>query len=387
MTTQKNIVYVNFTPYENAGKILNYLTHQFRTVLVFSFKFHSVTTHKHSDVLTIYHKGKKKAQHSLIHAPVLSTLTFFLLPVRSLLICAQIIFYLLRLRKIYGPYHIYFTVNAFTAYIGNILRSLGLVQKTVFWVWDYYPLNHKNPIVRSMRWLYWQFDKPASTQADKTVFLNRRLELLRKQMGILPHDAHYPVIPIGTNPNKPTAAKSGPVLKLVFFGVIKRSQGLDLVFSQNQELSLYYKRIELHIIGNGPDKRHYQHVARNSTYKTHFYGYLKDDNTVMRIISACHIGVAPYVPEESNVSFYSDPSKIKAYLSVGVPVITTNVFTFSKEIAKTKSGIIINYFDPHTFISAITKIMSQLPIYQHNAYLLSHKYTYGKLYPKLFSGV
>ena len=387
MKKYKTIVYVNFAPYENAGKILDYLTSRFDTVLAFSFKFHSVTRHRYSDLLTVYTNGRKIKEYPLIHAPVLSTLTFFLLPLRSLLICIQIIYYLLRLRSIYAPYHIYFTVNAFTAYIGNVLRSYGVVQKAIFWVWDYYPPNHKNHIVRMMRWIYWQFDKHAGLMADKTVFLNDRLVTLRKDIHILPQDKSYPIVPIGTDPVNYILPKFRLPLKLVFFGVVKKSHGLDLVFDNDKELCRLFGETELHVIGGGPDFTHYRKRAIHSPLKTHFYGYVKKENTIRNIISKCHIGLAPYVPEESNVSYYSDPSKIKAYLSLGVPVITTNVFTFSKKISKSKSGVVINFYHPIEYISAVQTIVNNFSRYQKNAFSLSKQYLYTRIYPELFSDV
>ena len=136
------IIYVNFSPYENSGYILDYLLSKFPVVLLFSFQFYTLQKSQHKDSLLIYKNGKIIRRYRLFHAPITSSLTFFLLPVRSLTILTQILFYTYVLQKTYGPYDIYFTVNAFTAWVGNILKKCGLVQKTVFWVWDYYPPIH-----------------------------------------------------------------------------------------------------------------------------------------------------------------------------------------------------------------------------------------------------
>ena len=382
-----SIIYINFAPYENAGKILDYLLANFSTVLLYSFRFHNITDPDHSDLLTVYRNSKPVKQYKLLHTPVASTMTFYVLPLRSFFIMLQVLFYTLYLRSEYGPYDIYFTVNAYTAWIGNILRKIHVVRKTVFWIWDYYPPVHKHIIVRLMRWIYWQFDKPASLDATKVVFLNERLEILRKKLGVLPKNKEYSVVPIGTDPSKPSTARKGKILRFVFFGVVKQSQGLDLIFSQAGEIIKKHKHVELHIIGNGPDKNHYQQIAKTSPYKTTFYGYLKNNKDIQKIIGSCHIGLAPYVPEESNVSYYSDPSKIKAYLSLGVPVITTDVFTFSSEITKSKAGVVIDYFKPEQFVHAVSDITKGLSSFRKASYKLGNKYYYKNIYPQLFTGV
>lgn len=381
---QQAIIYVNFAPYENAGKILDYILSTYRTVLLFSFNFHHLGINQKPSTLSIYRNGKIAGHYPLFQTPTAPQLAFILLPIRSLVIFLQMIFHTVRLRKKYGPYGIYFTVNAFTAWSGNVLRSLGIVKKTIFWVWDYYPPVHKSKITMFMRWLYWLFDKPASLQADKTVFLNKRLEDLRKTIGALPKTANYPVIPIGTNPLKRSHRKYS-ALSLVFLGVLKKSQGLDLLFDADKELHRLFPDLTVHIIGGGPDGAHFAKRAKRAHFRTVFHGYIQDDTKVDTIMSKCHIGLAPYIPEESNVSYYSDPSKIKKYIGLGLPVITTNVFDFSKEISRNHAGIIIQYFDKKSFMPAIQHITAHYKDYCNGASRLAKKYYYKKIYPDLFT--
>jgi len=95
------------------------------------------------------------------------------------------------------------------------------------------------------------------------------------------------------------------------------------------------------------------------------------------------IGIAPYVIEESNVSFYTDPSKIKSYLALSIPVIITKIF-FSEEVRKNHAGIIINHDNPKEFVTAITKLLNNYSFYQKNALSLAKKYYYKKIYSHLF---
>jgi glycosyltransferase involved in cell wall biosynthesis len=387
MTPPKNIIYVNFAPYENAGNILNYLLEHFSTVISFTFNFHRISSNQKQSRLCVYRQKKILYECRLFQTPINASVAFILLPIRSLVIFAQLLFHLIRLREKFGPYSVYFTVNAFTAWAGNILRSSGLVQKTIFWVWDYYPPIHDDAVVRFMRFLYWQFDIPATKQADRAVFLNKRLIDLRKTLGILPENVSYPVVGIGTSPVPKIRKKTMQPVALAFIGVVKKSQGLDLVYKSAALLAKQFPGITLHIIGGGPDLAHYRKLASSSKLRTVFHGYIENNNQVNTILKGCHIGIAPYVPDKTNVTYYSDPSKIKRYIEVGLPVITTNVFDFSKEISQSHAGIVIPY-KSKAFVQAVLSIIQTYSLYEKNSLILAkrHRYmvTYASLFPKHF---
>lgn len=384
---ERSIVYVNFSPYENAGNILDYLRETFDLVVMFSFRFHNISHDQNADTITVFKRGNAVFRHHLFTAPVVSTMTFFLLPLRSFIILTQICFYCIKLRYKYGIFDIYFTVNGYTAWVGNLLRNLGIIRKTVFWVWDYYPPSHKDFIVRTMRSLYWLFDGPAGKNSDKTVFLNKRLERLRKDAGLLPRRKIYQVVPIGTNPIRSIPKRSRSALKLVFFGVLKVSQGLDIVLQNGQEISDTFPNAELHVIGDGPDKAYFQSLAGRSPLNTKFYGYLPDEQNIKEVIAACDIGLAPYMPDVSNVSYYTDPSKIKMYLSAGIPTVMTDFLSFSAEIRASRAGIVLKNAAGKELIAAIHAITRRMPAYKKAALALAKRYEYRTIYAKLLTDV
>jgi glycosyltransferase involved in cell wall biosynthesis len=383
MTSRTNIVYVNFAPYENAGNILDYLLEHFSTVISFTFNFHKISEGQHQSKLCIYKNKRAIYECRLFQTPTNASVAFILLPIRSVVIFAQLLFHLIRLRNTYSPYEIFFTVNAFTAWSGNILRSLGIVQKTIFWVWDYYPPVHDDAVVRFMRFLYWQFDIPATKQTNHVVFLNKRLVDLRKTLGILPKNVSYPVVGIGTNPISKIQRKQMQPVKLAFIGVVKKSQGLDLVYKSADLLAKQYPGITLHIIGGGPDIAQYRKLASSSPLKTVFHGFIQQNHRVNAILQRCHIGIAPYIPDKENIIYYTDPSKIKRYIEVGLPVITTNVFDFSKEITRSHAGIVIPY-NSKSFIKSIYIIFKHYKQYSENSRTLAMQFDYKKYYTEMF---
>ncbi len=388
MTNNKksqSIIYVNFSPYENAGRILDYLQDTFKYVFLFSFNFHKLGRTKRSNKIYIF-QGKKIVQKfNLYQIPVPLRLVFLLLPIRSILIFIQILLYSSYLKNRYSQINYYFTVNAFTAWIGQVIKRFGLVKNTVFWVWDYYPPLNDDKIIMFMRKIYWQFDK-ISSNSDRLIFLNKRLKELREKAGILEANKNSSIIPIGTEIKFSGKRPAKNSVTLCFIGVLKKSQGLDLVFQNLPKLQKLYPGLKIEIIGSGPDEDYFKKLAKESSIKINFYGFLDESQNkkISKIFLNSSIGIATYVPGKSNVSYYGDPSKIKMYLGFGLPVITTNAFAFSEEIKNTKSGIIINYHKKGELIGAINKINNNYLFYQDNARKLAKKYFYKKLYRPMF---
>lgn len=378
----KTIIYVNYSPYENSGKILTFLLDNFENVYLFSLGFYSLKNKKKYNKLLIYQKGNLKKEHTLLQIPMPVKLFFILLPFRSIITLAQIIFYSLWLRSRYGNIELYFTVNAFTAWIGSILKKMHIVDKTIFWVWDYYPPIHENKIIMLMRYIYWQFDK-ISSYSNRVAFVNSRLLDLRKDIGIYQITAKHPIVPIGTDKLSYKQNKNFQTLTFGFIGVLKKSQGFDIVFKNADALSKKFSDVSYEVIGSGPDEEYFKKIAKKYSIKTTFYGYLEGES-FNDVLKKCTIGIATYIPDASNVSHYGDPGKIKRYLSLGIPVIATNVLEFSKEIKKSKAGIIIDYNNPGAFIDAVNNIMTEYAEYSKNAYKLSQKYYYKKIYPQMF---
>jgi len=228
--------------------------------------------------------------------------------------------------------------------------------------------------------MYWLFDKPASIYADRTIFLNKRLYTLRKKLGIYPKNT-FRFVGIGTHIIKMEHKSS---YSLLFIGVLKKSQGLELVLRNTDRLARAFPAINVHIIGSGPDENFFKKLARTSEIPIYFHGLMDVfSSETKHIIAKTSIGIAPYKPERGNVSYYGDPSKIKNYIGYGLPVITTNVFEFAKEIKLQKSGIIIPY-DIGSFIRALRNIHAEYNSFSSNSKKMAARYNYMHHYDALF---
>lgn len=383
MQTNRSIIYINYSPYENSGKILDFILDNFDQVFLLALGFHDIKKKTRLNQLLVYSKRKLIKEYSLFRFPSTKHLMFFLLPLTSLINLIQILFYAYLLKKQYGKIGVYFTVNGFTAWIGSIAKKLGLVGKTVFWVWDYYPPFHEDKVIMLMRYIYLFFDK-VGLRSDKVVFINNKILNLRKSTGILPEGKHFSVVPIGTDAFSDIAQKNSKNPIFGFIGVIKKSQGLSEVFNSADYIVRKFPNAKFEIIGSGPDEEYFKSIAVDSPLSTTFHGYLEGES-FKSVLKKCTIGVATYLPDSSNVSHFGDPGKIKIYLSLGLPVIATDIFEFSREIERNKAGAIVKSGNPEEFVKAIEKIMSDYKNYQTNALNLAKKFYYKKIYPEIFN--
>lgn len=382
MRIQKGIIYANFAPYDNAGNILDFLVDNFLFVAHFSFQFHNLSNKTQENVLTIYKKGRQAYRISFFNLRVPESLLFLFLPVTGSLFLIQLIWLIFLLRIRGDKFDYFFSVNALTAWLGNLLKTLGVVKKTIYWVWDYYPLGAKSFQEKVMRYLYWYIDTDSSKNSTNTFFLHPKLKQLRNKISGDKQTLKDLIVPIGTKVTKITIKhKSIPIIG--YLGVTKKTQGINILFDALPQLLKEYPTLKVEIIGSGPEEKMLKTKAKQFGHRIKFYGYLESLTEIQEIMARWSIGIATYIPISDNPAYFTDPSKIKTYLSVAVPVISTDVTPFYKEINKSKAGIVIHY-SQDAFVKAVKTILGSQVRFSKNALELARQYDYKKIYRNFF---
>lgn len=376
---KKNIIYINFSQYDNAGRILDFLLENFEITAHFSFDHLRLKNGRKLNFLRIYRQKKLVEEKKLFSLRTPQILLFPSLPFVAIIMFLQIFIYSIKLRIKY-KIDIYFSVNAFSGWTGIILKKLKIVKKTVFWVWDYFPINNPDFRLKLARWIYWKFDKPCILGSDHVVFTNKRLFNLRKKNGFL-NKCQTTIIPVGTRIKKIRNSRKKVIIG--FLGMLKSTQGIDLLLDSLPDIFLKFSDVKIEFIGSGPEEERMRIKAQKFKKNVKFFGFIVKDSEVEKIMKNWTIGIATYIPVSSNESYWGDPSKIKTYLGLSIPVITTNVSYFSEEIEKYKAGLIINY-NQKELLKAIDFILKNKIVFQNNAYKLAKQYDYKLIYPKLF---
>ncbi len=378
---EQSIVYVNFSPYDNAGRILDFLVDNFSLVIHFSYDHLRLKNGRRTNLLTVYSHGRIMERHKLIPLRTPEILRFPSLPLVAMLIFLQTWWHCFRYKKRFKMFNYFFTVNAYTAWFGNILKKTGLVKKTIFWVWDYYPPRYPDWRIQFLRWVYWKFDRPAIFGADRLAFISDKLLQLRHDFSSLPKKKKYQIIPIGTNPMTETPVERGRTIG--FLGMLKQSQGLDLLFDALPKLRQRFPDLSVEIIGSGPEEPHFKARGRKWGEVVKFLGYIESEEEVDKLMRHWSVGLATYLPVSSNESYWTDPSKIKTYLSQAVPVVTTAVPYLAREIKRFKAGVVINY-NQNELVTAIVTIFAKRKNFAKSALSLARRYEYRRLYQKFF---
>lgn len=377
----KSLIYVNFSPYDNTGRTLDFLIKEYSFVAHFSFDHLRLKNNRRAQ-LTFYVNGGKKGIINLLWLRTYSFLLFPSLPFVALAMFFETLWYTFLVTRQTGKIDSYITVNAYPAATGVILQKIGLVRRTIFWIWDFYPPNYPDWRLRLVRRVYLIFDSFAIKYSSKIVFLNEFLKKSRISKGHHNNQKKSEIIPIGTSPSTNINQMKKNIIG--HMGLLKESQGLDLILNNLDEFFKKFPNVIIEIVGSGPEQDRYKNIASLYPEKVIYKGFIEKHSEIEALIKRWKIGLATYVPTPWSEHYWGDPSKIKAYLACGTPVITTDVPEFSKEVKESGSGEVINY-DKNELFDAIEKILRSNKKYSKNALNLSKKYYYNKIYPNLLS--
>lgn len=373
----KAVIYVNFSQYDNTGRILDYLREQFPTVLHFSFDHLRLKNGRKTNLITIYKKGKPTYINTLYSLRVPEFFLFPSLPLVGILMAIQTIRHSVYLYKNVGKMA-FFTVNAYPALIGVLLKYIGVVSNVQYWVWDYYPVHGPSWTLRIIRYWYLIFDMLALRLSDSLIFPNIRQRRLREHLhGI---KGNYPIVPLGSS--KPVRFHKKISHTIGFLGMLKGSQGLDLILLSFGKVLKRDPAMRLEIIGSGPEEESIRERARPFGNRVKFYGFIEDQNTLNAIARRWFAGLAIYEPVPGNESYFGDPSKIKVYLSQGIPIITTNVTEYGQKARIHKFGISVRY-NIQNVVQAIFVIHTKQLYYRKNALQFAGRLYYRNLYKHL----
>jgi len=247
----------------------------------------------------------------------------------------------------------------------SLLKSF----KFVLWIADYYPqkafpmnIYHKIVEYYNRNLLYILYLSPPLQK----IYSKYRSKDKFKRM-----------VPLGIK-REDYSKKRLPKVKLIigFIGIIREQQGLNLAlrFLQNEE------DCTLEIVGDGYKLQYYKSLAKKLGVdkKVRFYGRVDD---VSAVFSKWDIGIALYEEDEMNLSYYCEPTKIKHYLSYGIPVITTRTTYFSDELASSHAGEVIDE-NVEALKKSIKTIRSNYKKYLNGVESLVSKYEYETWYDK-----
>jgi len=288
---------------------------------------------------------------------------------------------------------LYFAAGNLNPFVGIVLKRIGLVKKVVYYSMDYYPKRFEN---KFFNLLYYQLDKFCVRFSDETwnassVMVKAREEKMGMERKIYNRQITVPVgiwfYKIKRLPFSKINKK-----KIVYRGTLQDHMGVDLAI---RAMSLILKEIPdvtLEIFGGGQEEENLKKLTRELRISKQviFHGWIDDRAKLEKSMADGALGIATFNTNilDDKVK-NADPGKIKDYMVMGMPVITTNALFYHKEIEKRKCGIVIQY-DPTELASAVIKLITNekmLLEYKKNAIRFIEQFDYEKIFKENLSRV
>lgn len=283
-------------------------------------------------------------------------------------------------------FDIYFAAGNLNPVAGIILRKFGVVKKVVYISLDYYPIRFKN---RFFNWVYFQLDKFCVRLSDETWNVSPTIAKARKKKIGMEGDEYsrqYTVrggIWFYKTKRLPFAKINRR--KIVYRGMLLDHMGVDLVI---KAIPLILKKIPdliFEIIGTGEEEKELKNLAKNLGVSKNilFHGFVQGRQQMEKVLSDGALGIATF---NTDIAYEkvrnSDPGKIKDYMLMGMPVITTNAVYFHQEITNERCGLVVEY-KPEELAVAIIKLLKNrnlLKEYRQNAIRFIEKFDCNRIY-------
>lgn len=266
-----------------------------------------------------------------------------------------------------GRFDVYFACGNLNPVVGIALRSIGLVKKVVYQSIDYYPIRFKNPF---FNWLYFQMDKFCVRFSDETWNVNSKMvEAREKKMGMdrQIYNRQY-TVPGGIwfYKTKRLAFNKINRKKIVYRGLLLAHMGVDLAIKAMPYILKKDPLVKFEIIGGGEEEDNLKKLAEKlKIFKSViFHGWVKDRKQLEDLLVDGVLGIATFnttILDEKVKN--ADPGKIKDYMLFGMPIITTNAISYSKEITENKCGVVIPY-DEKRLALVVIKLLGNKGTYK-----------------------
>lgn len=244
-----------------------------------------------------------------------------------------------------GRIDVWFGVNPLNALVGIWLKRLGRVQQVVYYTIDYVPSRFAN------RWLnsfYHAIDGYCVRRADVCWNVSAQIATARERYQKLSPTA-YPqtVVPIGVWYKR---VKRLPVdqikpHQILFVGNLLAKQGVQLAIDALALVRQNIPDATLVIVGGGEYEatlRAQVQVQQLTTAVT-FHGWVKDRAVLDNLMADSAVAVALYDRAQDTFTAYADPTKLKDYLSAGLPIVMTDVPHNAQELAARGCAVVVPY--------------------------------------------
>jgi glycosyltransferase involved in cell wall biosynthesis len=237
---------------------------------------------------------------------------------------------------------VWFGFNCVSTAQGLVHRSLRRVERVIHWNVDFVPDRFGHG---PMTQLYDRLDAYCCTKADGRVELSEAARDGRIERYRLNEKVPVEVIPMGAWISETPQADVGRLKdrRIVFLGSLVERMGVDLLITAVGLVRSKGTPLSLEIIGGGEllDRLRRRVNDEGLQDTVLFRGFVADFSEALEILASASLAIAPYDVDPLSFSQFADPGKLKAYLSVGLPILLTNVPPNALELEREAGAEII----------------------------------------------
>ncbi len=310
-----------------------------------------------SSSMSIYRNGQFVKTSSAFH---------FVLPM-IFLYGKDLLYTLWWIVKSAKKYDLFVGLDPLNALSAVLLKKIGIVKKAVYYTIDYIPNRYANPFVN---YLYHVVDKYCVASCDETWILTPVVAQAREAYNGMDRRKYTKqhILPIGVWMEK---VERVPLLnvnknRLVYVGGLRHIMGVELLINAIPKLINIFPHLHLDIIGGGIDEGLLKKLAKKlHVYDTiTFYGWVRERERVKALMKGGAIGLAPFAMDAESYDEVknADPTKIKEYMVMGMPVVVTKAVSNYRRLVKAKCAIAIDY-SVSELVEAVQRLLANDRLY------------------------
>ena len=288
-------------------------------------------------------------------------------------------------------YDFFFGVDGLNCLAGLLLKKMNRVNHVVFYSIDFVPVRFDNKI---LNYIFHTIEKICVNKSDLVWNVSPRIAEGRKQFLQIPNDpTHQIVVPIGVwNKNiRKRDFKDVKKHQLLFVGHLLEKQGVQLVLDTIPDIVRKIPDFKFFIVGGGEYESVLKEKIKKLQIEKYVYvvGWIREREKLDDMMSESACAIAIYKPEKEklyNFTYYSDPTKLKDYLSAGLPIILTSVPYNAGQIQSKKCGIIVSY-SKDSIGRAVIELMEnseKLKNFRLNALEMAKQFEWNKIFYQAF---
>lgn len=289
---------------------------------------------------------------------------------------------------------IFIGLGAFNTIPALLLKPFLKTKVIVFYTIDYVPNRFSNIALNR---LYHWLDKICLKYSSETWNLSPRMSQGRFEYQHLdPRD--YPlqkIVPVGVwlEEIKPFFKRRHlpNYHELIFTGHLLEKQGVQTIIQAVPLICRNIHDFKFTIIGTGDYEAELKKLVidLNLSKRVIFTGPIYERRQLSVLLASAGLAAAMYDKRYDTFTYYADPTKIKTYLSHGLPILVSDVPYNAAEIVKRGCGKIIDN-NVSSIARATINLMkntSKIKLMRQKAFAYAESFDWNRIYDSAFLSI